>query len=407
MRYCHRKINKENCHYLIIATFTLLQLLVLALFGYTPYPDSNGYIGLAADCVSLGDLYPAVSRLNDDLAFIWNVGSIDAVILSLKLFNSVMPLLILYSVAKGATAWLLHAITAKVFNKNIALIALILYVAYPANYGEGTSVQSETPFIFLTLLGLYAAICHDRPFIAAAIIAVANWFRPMGLVFLMALLIYRRKGVLRTITGYLAVVLIIGSLSFFRTGHFIYQAKTGWMALLQYSVDNTKDDNDNSLTFTGKVNAVEKDRIWQKRFMEWLRQHPKEYVMQMPKKLVSTYVSDNVNLCVFIPDKQHKRYMYEEIDMRHIVKDFPHYSTVQAAVAANLVYYYALMLMFVAGVVLMLKRKEYNNAALPLSVVVTGTAVLLLFGHGEARFHIPFMPFVIMSAAYFLCFKRK
>lgn len=379
----------------------MLQLLVLAVFGYTPYPDSNGYIGLAADCVSLGDLYPAVRRLNEDLAFIWNVGSINAVILSLRLFGSVMPLLILYSVAKGATAWLLHEITAKVFNRNIALIALILYVVYPANYGEGTSVQSETPFIFFTILGLYAAIYHDKPFIGAAIIAVANWFRPMGIVFLMALFLYRRKGILRIITGYMAVVLIIGSLAFFRTGHFIYQAKTGWMALLQYSVDNTVENDDNSLTFTGKANAVEKDRIWQKRFIEWLRQHPKEYVMQMPKKLVKTYVSDNINLCVFIPYKQHKRYMYEEIDMRHIVKAFPHYSAVQAAVVVNLIYYYALILMFVAGVVLMLKKKEYNKIMLPLSVVVIGTAVLLFFGHGEARFHIPFMPFVIMPAAYF------
>lgn len=395
------KVGRSNCHYAIVAAFTLLQLIVLAVFGYTPYPDSNGYILLARDCASLGDLYPAAVRIGE-LAFIWNIGAIDAVIVSLKLFGSVAPLLVLYSVAKGFTAWLLHEIAAKVFDKKIALIALILYVAYPANYGEGTCVQSETPFVCLALLGLYAAICHDKPFAGAAVIAFANWFRPMGLVFLLSLLLYRRKRIAATIASYAFMLCVIGGACWLRTGHFVYQAKTGWMALLQYSVDNTVDNEDNSLVYTGEADAVEKDRIWQRNFAQWLRQHPKEYIMQMPKKLVRTYISDNINFCVFIPDKQHKKYMYEEIDMRHIAKAFPRYNAVQALVVVNLLYYYALLAAFIAGVAMMLRRKDYRKAALPLSVTMIGTLVLLFFGHGEARFHIPFMPFVIMSAAYCL-----
>jgi len=39
---------------------------------------------------------------------------------------------------------------------------------------------------------------------------------------------------------------------------------------------------------------------------------------------------------------------------------------------------------------------------LPISIVLLGTILLLLVGHGEARFHIPFMPFVIMLAASFI-----
>lgn len=250
------KVGRSNCHYAIVAAFTLLQLIVLAVFGYTPYPDSNGYILLARDCASLGDLYPAAVRIGE-LAFIWNIGAIDAVIVSLKLFGSVAPLLVLYSVAKGFTAWLLHEIAAKVFDKKIALIALILYVAYPANYGEGTCVQSETPFVCLALLGLYAAICHDKPFAGAAVIAFANWFRPMGLVFLLSLLLYRRKRIAATIASYAFMLCVIGGACWLRTGHFVYQAKTGWMALLQYSVDNTVDNEDNSLVYTGEADAVE------------------------------------------------------------------------------------------------------------------------------------------------------
>lgn len=399
MQDCHRKITAVKSHWLIIAAFTLLQLVVLAVNGYTPYPDSNGYIILANDCVSLGDLYPATKRLQE-LAFVWNVGAIDAVIASLKLSGSIVPLLIVYSLMKGATAWLLYEITAKIFGQKTALVALILYVVYPANYGEGTSVQSETPFIFFVMLGLYAAICRSKYFAGGAIIAFANWFRPMGLVFLLALMLYSRRKIISQAAGYAALVCLIGSMAYLRTGHFIYQAKTGWMALLQYSVDNSVDKTDNSLVVTTNADAVEKDDIWRKRFFYWLKTHPGDYLRQIPVKMVKTYVSDNINICVFMPDKDKKKYMYEEIDMRHLASTFPHYSAVQWLAVINLLYYYLLMIGFVGGIVLILRQKEYDKAVLPLAVIVIGTGVLLFFGHGESRFHIPFMPFVIMSAAW-------
>ena len=34
---------------LLIVLFTLAQLVILFLFGYTPYPDSEGYISLAEE----------------------------------------------------------------------------------------------------------------------------------------------------------------------------------------------------------------------------------------------------------------------------------------------------------------------------------------------------------------------
>lgn len=389
----------RNGHLPIAAAFTLLQLAVLAIFGYTPYPDSEGYIKLASECVSLNDLYPAASTLND-LAFIWNVGAINAAVASLRLFGSITPLLISYSLMKGLTAWLIYKITAKAFDGKTAMVALCLYAAYPTNYGEGTSLLSETPFMFLTMLGTYAAICHDKSLAGGALIALGNWFRPMGLVFLLSLLIYKRRHATRIIAGYAVAICLIGSTCHLRTGHFIYQAKTGWMALLQYSVDNTADPTDDSLTDTGNANAVEKDAIWRNNFKEWLLRHPADYLRQMPKKLAKTYISDNANMCVFLKDKGKRKYMYEEISMRSLAHDFPRYSAAQLITLINLAYYYALMLLSVLGIAKMLAHKEYGKATLTISATLIGTAVLLLFGHGEARFHIPFMPFVIMAAAH-------
>ena len=83
----------QNSHNKIITVFILSQLIILCIFGYTPYPDSEGYIKLANDCLIYNEPYPISIKLTD-LAFIWNIGAINTVALSLKLFHSVAPLLV-------------------------------------------------------------------------------------------------------------------------------------------------------------------------------------------------------------------------------------------------------------------------------------------------------------------------
>lgn len=56
---------------------------------------------------------------------------------------------------------------------------------------------------------------------------------------------------------------------------------------------------------------------------------------------------------------------------------------------------------------MVIKRHLLVSFIIPVSVVIIGTIILLLAGHGESRFHIPFMPFIIMLAAAFLSYKEK
>ena len=109
----------------------------------------------------------------------------------------------------------------------------------------------------------------------------------------------------------------------------------------------------------------------------------------------------------FKSDKGEKEYMYDELSMPSLAHDFPRYSFAQGLAAVNLCYYYLLMAAFMASCVHFIRRGRAVSLALPLGVILAGTAVLLLVGHGEARFHIPFMPFVIITAAAYLADKRS
>ena len=382
----------------LITVFTLLQITTLWLFGYTPYPDSEGYILLAKECVSQGSLYPLASHLND-YPFLWNIGAINAVVMSLSLFHSITPLLVVYGLMKGMTAWMFYQLTETIANKKTALAALLLYIAYPANYGEATSTLSELPFMFFAMLALWLIITKRCYVLGGMTLAVANWFRPMGVIFLLAILVYlfvdKRKSV-RPLAGYATMILVIGSLSYLRTGLFLYQAKTGWMALADYSTQHAAASMD--IRENSEWNVSQKDDAWRSLFFKWLTEHPAEYMAQMPGKLVNTFVSDNVNMCTFIPRKADKEYMYEEVSMSMLIHSFPRYSPVQWLTLLNLCYYYLLLLTALAGI----RYFRIRSYILPCSIILTGILILVLAGHGEARFHIPFMPFIMILSAFFI-----
>lgn len=388
----------QNRHREIIIAFTIAQFIVLWIFGYTPYPDSEGYIILAKECVASGEPYPISWKMNE-LPFIWNVGAINIVAFSLKFFHTITPVLWIYCIIKGATAWLTYQLSKKIFNEQIGYITLILYVVYPSNYGEATSLLSELPSLFVAMSGLWLIVCKEKKLLGGGIIALANWVRPIGIIFLLAACVYKWRAMLNTIAGYLLVVCLIGGATYMRTGHFIYQAQTGWMALLQYSVDHTTTTTDDYLPIVEKANVVEKNTIWRKRFFSWLYDHPIDYFTQMPRKLVDTYISDNVNMCAFLSNKKERAYLYDELSMRQLLRHFPNYTPTQTLTIVNLVYYYAILIMFVVGLFLMTRKKAVTALLLPMTIIVATTAMLLFLGHGEARFHQSLMPFFMMIAA--------
>ena len=392
MQDSHRQLS-----IVLIVVFTILQLVILAIFGYTPFPDSDGYQILAHEALKYGEPYPVRSLLNE-YPFLWNIGSINITAASLALFHSVTPLLVVYALMKGTTAGLFYALTRKIWGSQTAFVALVIYLLYPANYGESTSLLSELPFMFFSMLGMYLSIVKRMSFSGGMMLAVANWFRPMAIVFLLAMIIcflFKWRKSLKLVLGYLVMITIIGCATMHRTGLFIYQAKSGWMALMDYSSNSAEESL--RVQERNDWNVAQKDSAWQSLFIDWLKDHPTEYIHQMPEKLLKTYVSDNVNMCTFIPDKTDKDYMYEEVSMQTLMDDCPDFSAVQWLTVINLIIYSCIIVC--AFLSLFYFNKTY---LLPLGIVLIGTLVLLVVGHGETRFHIPFMPFFIMLSALFI-----
>ena len=405
---------KNTIAIIIISLYTITLLLCLYIFGYTPYPDSNGYISLAKECIELNTFYP---QNLTDIPFLWNVGAINAVTLSLYLFNSITPLLVLYTLMQGAMAWLIFAVVQRIFNKKVAYISLFLFVLYPANYGYGTSVLSEVPFIFFSLLALLLLLKNHYLW-SGICFAMANYVRPMAIIFIVSailFMIYKRENIRRFILlfiGYFMITCSIGVTNYFTKGKYFTQGAMGWMGLMQYSWDHDSNQEEDYHLFSNNdpniideswnYDCLQRDSVWRSHFFKWLPANKGEYIKQMPAKVMRTYISDNVNFCTFLPNKGNREYMYEELSMSNLTQDFPNWTHVQILTIANLAYYYLLLLLGILGIGKLLKKRDFHYLIIPLSTIITSTALLMLVGHGEARFHQPFMPMFIMLAAYFI-----
>ena len=435
MQNRYRELTTERfnrCCWALTIGFLLLLLGVLIVFGYTPTNDGEGYIEYAQIAIADRQPYPTLHHIIGK-PYIWNMGIINLVALSLGLTKSLYPLLVLFCIMKALTAWLLAYTTARLFNRQVALLALILYILYPNNWGQSTMLSSEIPMLFFTMLALYTAPLSSPEGDTIAMkgieapsgavggaLALANWFRPVAAIFLLALVVYfflfRRgqwkKLSLYLLSGYAFVVLLIGTSCYLRTDYFLYQADSLWfnMAEATYETDsqphyNTEVFPEGTARFIDGMQhktAIECSHIWRERSLKWLSEHPVEYLKKVPARLYYIYQNDIDNLAAFLPTKADAANNYITLPLGSLRTQFSQLSAVQYFALFATILYLLLLLLALAGALRLMLNGRWREAFLPVFIIVAASLALALLIHGETRFKAPFMPFLFMLAASFL-----
>ena len=451
MQNRYRELTAERfnrCCWVLTIGFLLLLLGVLIVFGYTPTNDGEGYIEYAQIAITDRQPYPTLHHIIGK-PYIWNMGIINFVALSLGLTKSLYPLLILFCIMKALTAWLLAHTTARLFNRQTALIALILYILYPNNWGQSTMLSSEIPMLFFTMLALYTAPLSspkapptapegasipmkaivspsgdERGAISGAVggalFALANWFRPVAVIFLLALIAYFflfrkrqwKKLTLYLLSGYAFVVLLIGTSCYLRTGYFLYQADSLWFNMAEATYETDSQPHYNTEVFpegTARYiddmqhkTAIECSHIWRERSLKWLSKHPVEYLKKVPARLYYIYQNDIDNLAAFLPTKTDAAKNYITLPLGSLRTQFSQLSAVQYFALFATILYLLLLLLAIAGALRLMLNGRWRETFLPLFIIVAASLALALLIHGETRFKAPFMPFLFMLAASFL-----
>ena len=411
----------QNRYYQITIGFLLWLLAVLFVFGYTPTNDTEGYIEYARICLAEHQPYPCQALFTGQ-PFIWNIGSINLVAASLWLFGSVYPLLLLFCLLKALTALLLALTTERLLGRRAALAVLILYVLYPNNWGQSTTLMSEIPSAFLTMWAVWLIVCRRKWWqllTAGILLALANWFRPTAILFIVALsawLLYQLRKqawtrIAAIVAGYLLAIVVIGMESRLRTGHFIYQAESLWCNMVDECYDNApvaphygeplwQEGRPRYIEGHEQLTCFECADIWRNRSMDWLKDHKLEYLSKIPGRLFYMYgMPDIDNMNAFLSDKSKAENNYITIPYRHLLEQANTLSLAQWLALLNTLLYYSLVIAALVSIVWLIYKRQTAGLFLPLVVVVFGSLALALVMHGETRFKDPFMPYVFMLAA--------
>ena len=421
MQNNHRQIT------IISVIYFIFLVTILFIFGYTPTNDSNGYIEFADICLKQGELYPCIALIKGQ-PFIWNIGIINIILASLRLFHTYWPILLLMCLMKAITAWLLGKITEKLVDSKTAIVSVVIFVCYPNNWGDCTMLMSEIPMIFFSLWAIYIIINHENIywwFFGGILLAIANWFRPIAILLIISLffffLCFQRKmlwkRIITIIAGAGCFIILVGTESKVRTGFFIYQAETFWFNMADECYDGSPVKPHYNMEMFAKgtpryienheqLTCFECNDIWKKRSIEWLKNNPIEYLSKIPKRLFYMYMTDYDNIPAFLPEKSKAENNYITLPFHHLIRELSTLNTTQWFALFSTIFYYVLLLMAILGTIIMLYNIRIKELFLPLFIIVFCSFSLVLVVHGETRFKIPFMPFIFMLSAMFISYLR-
>jgi hypothetical protein len=411
-----------------LAIFYLIWLLfILVFFGYTPSNDGMGYLEYAQLCLQEKQPYPTTT-IYQTTPFIWNIGIINLTELSLWLTHSIKPLLIVLCIMKAATALFIGLITQRLFSLRVAVVTMLLFIIYPNNWGQSTMISSEIPSTCLAVIATWIILTAldqqnikniiSKFLIAGFILGLANWFRPTATIFIIAIITclalfqrcYFLQRVFAFLAGYFIFIAVVGTSCWLRTGHFVYQSRSYWFSMVDECYDGAEvaphwgqpiwpEGYPRYIENHEQMDCFAFDSIWRERSLEWLKDNKLQYISKLPGRLYYMYQADIDYMSTFIQDKSHSENNYIILPYRHLLSEWHTLDRAQWFSLISMIYYAILLIMFIIGAVLLLRKRPFNMTMMPLFIVTIGTLMLIIVMHGETRFKDPLMPFLFILAA--------
>ena len=411
-----------------LAIFYLIWLLfILVFFGYTPSNDGMGYLEYAQLCLQEKQPYPTTT-IYQTTPFIWNIGIINLTELSLWLTHSIKPLLIVLCIMKAATALFIGLITQRLFSLRVAVVTMLLFIIYPNNWGQSTMISSEIPSTCLAVIATWIILTAldqqniknviSKFLIAGFILGLANWFRPTATIFIIAIItclaLFQRRYFLQRVfaflAGYFIFIAVVGTSCWLRTGHFVYQSRSYWFSMVDECYDGAEvaphwgqpiwpEGYPRYIENHEQMDCFAFDSIWRERSLEWLKDNKLQYISKLPGRLYYMYQADIDYMSTFIQDKSHSENNYITLPYRHLLSEWHTLDRAQWFSLISMIYYAILLIMFIIGAVLLLRKRPFNMTMMPLFIVTIGTLMLIIVMHGETRFKDPLMPFLFILAA--------
>ncbi len=403
----------------IIALGLILRIALMLLMPQQPFSDGQWYVDRAREILS-GAGY---SELGVPTAY-WPPGQPFLIAATQFMFGpSLLGPLLANLIAVAAIIWLVHWFGLRIANnKRAGVIAALIYAVYPAHIayaGQPLSESTSTAIGMAAMALLLAARGRLRWMFAAGLLfGLVSLFRaqmlyfPLGMLIAMAVLI-KTFSWKRAVVG--GVLLYIGAFAIILPwtvrneqvlGAPVLVSTNGGVALYNGASPYATGDHvewtpeiweQSGVPFAQRTpRQLEVDRGLKRAAFAWIKAHPAQYLMLMPKKAIVLWVKDSDG--------------FWGLGLTYPAQE----GRIRIVQWANQAWYLLLLVLalpcLVAGLWGWFGRGNRKHQTLLLLFLmpafVTLTAILF---SGQVRYHFPAMPFMIVAVGWTLArwFERK
>jgi hypothetical protein len=409
----------------VVLLWITAQLVVITYFYGSPQGSDPGeYLKLAKSCYASGGWYPMPANIYSP--WICATGLINFLILQLRVFGTCDLNVFFNLLMNVAIVFELYIIGGRFFDRRTSCIAVITWCLMYSNLMIVVPAGTEIPFLFLVLSGF--CLCtspRPRPIwmgVAGVLFTLANWIRPLAIIFLTATLIYMlyRRYSWRSYASLLfpliLTLFIIGKTTERRTGYFLYQPSLFGANLITTSNDRAYGGNATSLLSDSTSSAFianrelytfhQRDSIWRERAFEWILSNPDRYLWLYIKKLGGLYIEDSWSDRPLLGGDGFID-AYSTTDNKVTARAF---RDRVIWMSTRSITYYLVLIAFVLAMIRWLRRcrnwrELISGQGILLLILLMGTFATCIFAVSP-RYHYPYIFVVVLFASWWLSLLR-
>lgn len=391
---------------IVFTLWIIAQIItIISTWGNPQFSDAAIYRRLAEECAAQGTLYPTAEQFYSE-NFIFNPGYVNFLILIINIFGTLDILPIINLLLNISLCVSLYIIVKTIFNHRVAEIAVLMFCCLPSNILNVSLCMSDLLFLSLTYVSIVLSGTRKWGImiVAGLIMAYANYIRPITILFIVPLVIYfilkkySWKCYIAYFAGIMCMITLIMQVNYTNNGHYVHSSSTAGYNLIIGANDEANGTFNGSVFEQGKSGYIEfpdsystfqKDSIWRSRAIEWIKDNPERYISLMPTKFVRLWVGDDYSSLCTQPKIDYTNSQSPAKDKRI------------AQILIRSIIYYIIILLSICGLII-LRRKLWGIYGLFI-IPVLGVSAMHMLMYGGMRYHYPFLPLLIIYAAYALC----
>lgn len=380
-------------------------VMIVLMWDKAQYSDAANYAEFARQAWQQGSIYPTFVNFTYD-RWVANTGYINFLVANLAVFGTLRFVALWQLLFNVLLLWSLWKLTCRYAGRTAGACAVIVFCLLPSNAMVVPAYMSDLMCCSLLLCSVVLMRRNYKWLIAAALLAVlANWVRPVGLLFWPALLAYAlyERVPFRYYVPYILTIVAgtaaIGAATYASCGYPLTGSTTKGTNMIMGCNDAATGNYDDSVFLPGgagyieperNYNTVQTDSALTRRSIDWILANPGRFLALVPKKMVRLWAGDYyADKTLFAPDEGYDNKSGDD-RRRHAL--------VQAAM--SLTYYLALILAVIGFVGAV--RRRWLPACIFALPLLLGCGMHILM-YGGLRYHYPMMPVIEFFAAVGLC----